>query len=278
MRSGIRRRLAWPLALAVLGGCVTSRGYMDPAGPRYAAPVPPAASDGRGGSDTLRVVAFNVQYAQHVDSAIAVLTSEPGLEDADVVLLQEMDDEGTRRIAEALRMGYVYYPAIFHLENERDFGNAVLSRWPIVADDKILLPHVAPFGRSRRIATAVTLMVSGAPVRVYSVHLGTVVNVGPLAQRAQFRAVLADAARHERVVIGGDMNTTSVGGMARDRGYAWPTEDGPRTLRWGRWDHIFLKGLGSPEEDPSGTVLDVRSASDHRPVWARAIVERAPDG
>lgn len=268
-------RLPGLLVLVALAGCRTGQNYVDPAGPRYAAAVPVAAVPSSTGPDSLRVVSFNVEHALRVDGAIALLTSSEGLRDADVVLLQEMDAEGTRRIAEALAMGYVYYPATFHLGTERDFGNAVLSRWPIASDEKIFLPHVAPFGRIRRIATAVTLMVSGAPVRVYSVHLGTVVNVGPGAQRAQFRAVLADAARHERVVIGGDMNTAGVGGIARDQGYAWPTEEGPRTLRWGRWDHIFFRGLGLPQRDGAGTVLEIGDVSDHRPVWAVGILEAA---
>jgi hypothetical protein len=49
-----------------------------------------------------------------VDRAIALLASEPALRGADVLLLQEMNGEATRRIAEALGPWYVYYPAFFH--------------------------------------------------------------------------------------------------------------------------------------------------------------------
>jgi endonuclease/exonuclease/phosphatase family metal-dependent hydrolase len=86
------------------------------------------------------------------------------------------------------------------------------------------------------------------------------------------RAIIEDAARYERVVIGGDMNAFTVGSVARERGYTWPTEHGPHTTRLGRWDHIFLKGLVSPDSGGAGTVLDVRHASDHRPVWALAVL------
>lgn len=41
----------------------------------------------------------------------------------------------------ALGMSWVYYPAIFRHRSDKDFGNAVLSRWPIIADKKIVLPH-----------------------------------------------------------------------------------------------------------------------------------------
>ena len=56
-----------------------------------------------------------------------------------------------------------------------------------------------------------------------------------------------------------------MGPVAVEGGFVWPTRDGPRTVRWGRWDHIFLKGL---EATAAGTVLEVGGASDHLPVWA----------
>lgn len=40
----------------------------------------------------------------------------------------------------------------------------------------------------------------------------------------------------------------------------------------GRWDHIFLKGLRSPTENPTGTVRDASGSSDHVPVWAIALL------
>jgi endonuclease/exonuclease/phosphatase family metal-dependent hydrolase len=92
---------------------------------------------------TLRIVSFNIEFGVHVDSAIGLLTSDPALRAADVILLQEMDGEGTERVADALGFWYVYFPAIYHLRTHREFGNAVLSRWPIVEDRKILLPHTA---------------------------------------------------------------------------------------------------------------------------------------
>jgi endonuclease/exonuclease/phosphatase family metal-dependent hydrolase len=217
-------------------------------------------------------VSFNIAFGAHADSAIAILRSEPALRGADVILLQEMDEQATRRVADALGMWYVYYPAIFHLRTRRDFGNAVLSRWPIVQDAKLVLPHVSRYARTHRTATAATIRVGDSLVRVYSTHLGTMADVGSAARRAQLRTIIADAARFPRVVIGGDMNNAGVGRVARELGYAWPTEQGPRTTRMGRWDHIFLKGMRSPDTGAAGTVLEVRRASDHRPVWSLAIL------
>jgi endonuclease/exonuclease/phosphatase family metal-dependent hydrolase len=207
-----------------------------------------------------------------VDSAIALLESDAALRRADVLLLQEMNEKATERIAEALRMWYVYYPAIFHFRTSRQLGNAVLSHWPIVEDRKIVLPHVSRFVRTQRTATAATIRVGDVLVRLYSTHLGTMGDVAPAARRDQLRAILDDAEHYQRVVIGGDMNDAAVGHVAREKGYAWPTEHGPATTRLGRLDHIFIKGLASPGRAAAGTVLDARGASDHLPVWAVGIL------
>lgn len=264
-------RLAAVLAVLVPLGCATARNYPDPAGPRYAGPLtePPPPAEG---PDTLLFVSFNVEYGKEPDSALAVLASTPELRGADVILLQEMDAPGTERIAEALGMAWVYYPAVERRSSGRDFGNAVLSRWPIVEDEKLVLPWLGVLNRSQRIATAVTVRVGRTPVRVYSVHLATPVNLAWQYRRDQWRAVLDDARRHPYAVLGGDLNSGSLGELAADLGFAWPTRDGPRTLLFGRWDHLFFRGLTAPDRGGAGTVLDNRGASDHLPVWAKAVL------
>jgi endonuclease/exonuclease/phosphatase family metal-dependent hydrolase len=266
------RHLSSILLILVTGACQTGRNYTSLEGPRYASEPPEAAGKVPGNPAALRIVSFNVEYAIQVDSAIAVLTSEPALQGADLVLLQEMDERATRRIADTLGMRYVYYPAVFRFNTHRNLGNAILSRWPIVEDRKIILPHRARVVGSQRVATAATVRVNQSLVRVYSVHLGTMAGLAPAARRDQLRTILADASSHAHVVIGGDMNDRGIGQLAYDAGYAWPTRRGPSTTPVGRLDHIFLKGLGTPDSGAAGTVLNVRRASDHLPVWALALL------
>jgi endonuclease/exonuclease/phosphatase family metal-dependent hydrolase len=266
------RRTALLLAVVAVAGCRTGRNYATPEGPRYAGGPRQTVAGESAASDTLRLVSFNVEFSLHVDSAIALLASDPALRRADVFLLQEMNVTATERIAGTLGLWYVYYPAIFHFRTDRDFGNAVLSRWPIVEDRKIVLPHVSRFVRTQRTATAATIRVGQELVRVYSTHLGTMGDLAPAARRDQLRAIIADAKHYPRVVIGGDMNDVSVGQVARAKGYTWPTERGPATTWLGRLDHIFLKGLAAPDSAAAGTVLDVGGASDHLAVWAVGIL------
>jgi endonuclease/exonuclease/phosphatase family metal-dependent hydrolase len=266
-RSSIRLML-----VAGLLGCPTGRNYDDPDGPRYAGGRAVATGPGYKNATTLRVVSFNIEYALRVDSAIAVLAGDPALRNPDVILLQEMDEKATRRVADTLGMSYVYYPSVFRFKTRRDLGNAILTRWPIVEDRKIVLPHLSRIVHSQRAATAATIRVGEALVRVYSLHLGTMAGLAPAARRDQLQAILTDARRYRRVVIGGDLNDPGIGRIALDMGYTWPTQRGPSTTRVGRLDHILLKAFESPDSAAAGTVLDNRGASDHLPVWAVGIL------
>lgn len=254
--------------------CHTPLNYLGPQAPRYAGE--PAAMPAAGAAGPLRIVTFNVKYARRVDSAIVVLESEPSLRGADLIMLQEMDALGTERIARALGLGYVYYPATVHRGTRSDFGNAILTRWPVVSDAKILLPHRGRVSGTARAATAATIRVGDRLVRAYSVHLGTPAEIGMRSRRDQILTVLADAEGYPQVVVGGDMNNHGLGNVVRDHGYQWPTERGPRTSLLGRWDHLFLKGFHAVGGVETGTVRNNRGASDHRPVWAFAAPEAAP--
>ncbi len=266
-------RITLAATLLAAGGCLTpGRNYLEVAGPRYMVEPRPVASPVDDAVtptlNALRFVTFNVKYGERIDSAIAVLQHTPELQSADVVALQEVDVAGTKRIADALGMGYVYYPATFHPKYDRDFGNAVLSRWPIIGDYKVLLPHVGRFRKTARTATAASLLVGDDTLIVYSAHLSTMVEISPRAKREQTAALLADASRHGIVAILGDMNSYGIGRTFSEAGFAWATERNPKTFAIGRWDHVFLKGLTLTHDTATGVIADNRRASDHRPVWA----------
>ncbi len=266
-------RALLPAGLVLIAGivsCRTGRNY-DGQGPRYVGVVPSPVADTTA-NDTLLIVSFNVQYGERPDSAVVALRADTLPRRIDLLLAQEVDSTATDRIARALGLGYVYYPAIHRTRTRRDFGNAILSRWPIVDDAKIILPHRSWYGGSQRIATAATIRVGARSIRVYSAHLGTPADITAGQRRDQVLTVVDDAAKFERVIIGGDFNNGSAPGIIEQRGYLWATRDGPRTTALGRWDHILLKGFATPSAHASGTMVDNHNTSDHTAVWAVAIL------
>ncbi len=272
---GAGRRAARVAAAGLVAACAAARyNYTDPAGPRYAE----AANSIPGVRDTLKIVAFNVEFAEHVDRAIALIRQTAALRDPDVLLLQEMDETGAKAFADALGLGYVYYPSTVHPATHRDFGNAILSRYPISDDRKILLPHLARPNGTLRTAVGATIRVGVHHVRIYSVHLATMLDNGPQARRDQLAAVLADAEAYPLVVLGGDFNSGSVPEIALPRGFEWPTYHLGRTRAFWDMDHVLLKGLAVPAESAAGIVRDVHGASDHKPVWARVILPEPEAG
>ncbi len=256
-----------------------------PATPRFEgryAPPPPGARPA-----ALRVVTFNVKLARRIDRAIAVLGGSDSLRGADVIALQEMDETAVDRIARALRLNYVYYPAVIHPTDRKYFGPAVLSRWPIEESAKLILPHEDPVRRQRRTATVAVIRVADLRIRVYAVHLDPLLRVSDADRADQVAAILADAERSaDPVVLAGDFNSYAVGRVAERRGYLWATKTVTNTIWFFSWDHIFARGL-APATPPSAGTAASGGASDHRPVWAvlalpppgtaRAYQSRSPE-
>jgi endonuclease/exonuclease/phosphatase family metal-dependent hydrolase len=261
---------AMPAVLVALAaGCGTAVNYPAEGGPRYAggpAGVPQQAAGGI--PEQLRIVTFNTHFARRVDRVAALLGATASLAGADIIALQEVDARATRRIASALGMSYVYYPGAVHPVTGRDFGNAVLARWPIVDDRKVLLPHHGRLRDTQRTATAATVAIGGDTVRFYSVHLSHMGELGPGARREQARAVIADAAPFRRVVVAGDLNGVRVAEEFVACRFLWPTRDSPPTMQVFAWDHILLRGVEPAGEPSTGVVADDPDASDHFPVWA----------
>jgi endonuclease/exonuclease/phosphatase family metal-dependent hydrolase len=230
--------------------------------------------------DSFTVVCYNIQYGEDIDLALADLKSLPRLDDADVILLQEMDLAGVEQIASELQCNYFYQAASVSPHHGRLFGNAVLARWPIVAEGSIVLPNAHPLTGQRRIAVFADLDVAGAPVRAVSVHTSTI--VAELPERIEQAAAVIDSlsAVNGPVIIGGDFNTVTDYGRIRTqrlfrkagfRRAGRPTVStvGKRLWFWPNQklilDHLFYRGL----DLGSAGVRTTATASDHLPLWAR---------
>jgi len=267
-----RVRTALILAAACMPSCASAYNYMKPDGPRYAGGLGvPTDPD-----PAIHVVTFNVAFGKHVDRAIEVLRQDP-LRGADVVTLQEMDAPGVEAVAEALDMNYVYYSVSRHPKTGRDFGNAILSPWPMEASRKILLPHPSRTRRQARAAVAATVRVDGLAVRVYSIHLGSPLGNSGSQRREQADVILADArSTRDPVILAGDFNSKGLGKYIQTHGFGWPTKSVGRTVGLFSFDHIFTRGLRLRDPRSAGVAREGPKASDHSPVWVELVPYRPP--
>ncbi len=260
----------------LLSGCSQTANYLDPNGPRYTgqfATTPPQ-DDG-----LFRGATWNIQYGQNIPQAITVLQQSPDLQNLDVLLLQEMDSEGTASIAQALGMNFVYYPASIHPKHRRDFGEAILSPWPLKQDQKLLLPHYSPRNGQVRIAVVAQVQ-TPTPVWVYNTHLETSL-MDPKQRLEQLETILQDAeTRTGPILLGGDFNTLTplereaLVAHVRKAGFVWatskvegtvPSAEGLITL-----DYLFARGFTPVDAG----VVTRTPVSDHWPLWATLRVER----
>ena len=143
----------------------------------------------------------------------------PTLRNADVLVLQEMDAPGVEAVARALHMNYVYYPVSLNPKYGRDFGNAILSPWPIEESRKVLLPHTSRILKQARAAVAARVRVGDRTVQVYSVHLGAPFGTSPGNRRKQ---AADDPRRRPR----------DLGSRDRGRGLQQPRCRNPVRGRW----------------------------------------------
>jgi endonuclease/exonuclease/phosphatase family metal-dependent hydrolase len=255
--------------VSFLGACATARNYPDPAGPRYHGEFA-----GQPSVPTIKVVTLNVKYSRRIATVIQLLREVEALRNADVVALQEMDDAGTEAIARALSLNYVYYPGAVHPKTRKNFGNALLTRWPVESDAKLLLPHPGRFRKMVRVAVVATIRIRDVPVRCYSLHLETPLAVSAAQRLDQVAVVVKDAEPFPRVVVAGDFNNASIVAAAFEAaGFKWATRDVGHSISRFSWDHVFVRGLRLRDFASAAVVAENRGVSDHHPVWVELVLE-----
>ena len=103
----------------------------------------------------IHIMTFNTQHCQnfltgHIDFDImanAIQTCH-----ADIIGLQEMRDESahpeyqaqTRILAEKLGFPYYYFAEAIRFDGKNPYGNALISRYPILSAETILIPDPTP--------------------------------------------------------------------------------------------------------------------------------------
>lgn len=260
---------------------LVAENYEDPEGPKFEGTFARQSPQFKG---TLEVVSYNIDFGLRIDQAIHEIRSRSDLKEADIMLLQEMDESGTERIARALECNYVYYPSSIHNQHGRNFGNAILSRWPLSDARKVILPNKSRVNQQIRIAVSANVQVQDYNVLTYCVH--TEVYTASIMHRAgQVAAIARDveaaiAAGQMHVIVGGDFNTVTnrsiqrvitqfeaIGMKRASKGI------GPTIAKYGlkpsAADHIFTCGLTVVSR---GKFAEA-DASDHFPIWVRLAPE-----
>lgn len=223
--------------------------------------------------ETLTVVSYNIWFGDNIDQALSELREIESQRPLDIILLQEMDEVGTEKIARELRLNFAYFPAAIEPTYDENFGNAILSRWPILEPQKLILPHKSLSNRMNRIATRATVQIHGMDILVYSVHTESVFTL-PRFREEQYTAILQDMDPEAKfVIVGGDFNSftqTAVDEIEQryqDAGLSRVSRDsGYSVVKFGiglATDHIFARGFTAEE---TGNLAGA-AASDHLPIW-----------
>jgi len=170
----------------------------------------------RGTEVNLKVMSYNIHHGVGEDNVldlqrIADLITE---KQADVVGIQEVDrhygarsnfEDQAKVLAEMLGYHYVYganldLPPAVDGQDRRQYGTAILSKYPIIQSQNYLL---SSFGEEQRGLLEATINVKGNHVRVYNTHLGLDVPQR-LAQVNEINDILST--KETPAILMGDLN------------------------------------------------------------------------
>jgi endonuclease/exonuclease/phosphatase family metal-dependent hydrolase len=237
----------------------------------------------------VRLVTFNTRHGVGTDDTLDLPRLAKVLQslDADLICLQEVDRHFGERsddvdqallLSRALDMQLAWGPAIEGDGEDRGYGNALLSRLPILVSDV----HRLPGGGEPRSALRTMVELDGGALWVTTTH----VTLQAADRAAQVAAVAAlHTGPMETGVVTGDFNTppdapelaalrerfTDAWQLARDRGDRtsrrfWRHEDGgthPAVSPHRRIDQVWVtEGVAVA----SAQVADGHGASDHLPL------------
>ncbi len=245
-----------------------------------------AAADPSGPARPLRVMTYNIHHGAGTDGVldlerIAVLIEDSG---AEVIGLQEVDRHWSARsnwadqpawFAQRLKLQYAYaanldLPPLNPGEPRRQYGTAILSRYPIKEFTNTLLPKY-PTGEQRGLAVA-TIKVRGVELRFANSHLTSNNNAERLEQAQKVVSLLGTSTTPTLLV--GDLNARpdapEIKTLTAVLNDTWPEigagpgytieADNPTA----RIDYL----LHSSRLTPASAEVPASLASDHLPVVA----------
>ena len=234
----------------------------------------------------VQVLSYNIHHGEGVDGrfdlerqAAVILASG-----ADLVALQEVDVRTTRangvdqamELARLTGMFVAFGEAIAYADGS--YGDAVLSRWPILQNENLTLPAAA--NHEKRVAVSIEVQVPHGPrIRFVGTHLDHTKDPADRIQQAQ---ALNDALLPATMptLLVGDLNAQpasqpmlvllQAGWQAADASLAptFPSVDPQRKIDW----VLQAQGFGTTLVQPQ--VMTAPVASDHCPFGAIWLLPR----
>lgn len=203
---------------------------------------------------------------------------------ADIVGLQEVDSRsnGTHEsaqmdyLAKATGLEPLSGPTIRRPDG--DYGNVLLTRWPILASEKV---DLSLRGREPRGAIDALISFRDVPVRVVVTHLG----LAGWERRRQIRRLAEQLCEKDGrlLVFLGDINewlpvSRGLRRLGRCLGKSPAVKSYPSWFPFMALDRIWVRPGRAMKAVGTHTTSLSRAASDHLPVWARVEIPSPAGG
>lgn len=242
----------------------------------------------------LRVATFNVRFGKYPEKIAQVFLENFNLRQADVILIQEIEDHKkekqsrAERLAKYLGMNFMYIPSRWLPLKRGTHGVAVFSRLPFTSAEAIRLPVYRVLSFHPRVAAAAEIKFLGKKIKIYNVHLNGSLNYRK--REEQLKAVIDQIKEEDSgqpFVLAGDFNMIPLVTLADTSvplfysnqkkklhklllnfGFDTACEAAGHTTKWGavrfQLDGIYPKNCRIAA---FGVERGVK-ISDHFPVWA----------
>ncbi|MCM2997777.1 endonuclease/exonuclease/phosphatase family protein [Paenibacillus cellulositrophicus] len=249
-----------------------------------------AAGHGNGKEIRTTVMSYNIHHGVGLDEQLSLKRIADVIRDsgAEIVGLQEVDrffgersdfQDQAKELADLLGYHYAYganldWEPAEGQTNNRQYGTAILSKYPILRSDNVLL---SSFGDEQRGVLHAVVNLRGVHVDVYNTHLG----LDAASRKAQVQEIvnLASAVKGPKLLTG-DFNAepdspefqallasklfvNSFQGV--ENAYTFPADQPSETI-----DYIVT----SPEVQHSNPRVIATEASDHRPIAVDVVFKR----